>query len=1425
MTARWVECGEFVTESERKAFQRIKNALASLPPRERPIGVRGAAMDSGRLPLPVSGGGEDWLILSNLNHVHDRNRRPDEIDLVVIGPPGVFVIEVKPWERTFLNGNTDLVDDTAIKTNDKAKRIRGTLARVGVNAFAAPRILLTADNPGLQPGGRTYCGVRTGGLADWKSLLDIDGASVLGPDDLDLAEQALHPAAYRRRTAGFDKIGEIDFDTDATQRVIDDSEAPFHRVWRGSHRRRQEKLVVHLYDLTARQGSHDAAVHEARRDFEAMQRVQHLDFVPRIYDSYTDHPDYPGEVAYFTLIDTLAQPVLARQDEPSWTLPKRLDFAVAALSAVDSLHRPSRHGVEPIIHRSINPETVRVMSTNSPMLIGFGFARILGAQTVVGSAPSPTWGPNKPFVAPEVQRHGLSEASAASDTYSICTTLLPVFERSVLQEAFGELSDDDDFLAGAAREALQAGTSHDKDSRASLSSLVEQLRSLVVRLESLSLPAPIPVEPPLAPEHWDEAHVVTLGDSRYRVIERLGEGGIGMTFKVVEVDPVRGDDLGIYVAKTIKKQDVAKDVARAYRLAKQHTAASQHIATIHEVAGAWSESSVMSLIEWVDGRSLNNFVGVMEIELEDRAAELGDQTVATLVLDWMGQVCEGLSALHRVNLVHGDVSPQNILARGDGLFEVLLTDFDTVIESGSSPRFWNPAYACPEVVAEAPIERGDDIFALAASMYAVVTDRTPFEHDGLIDRSQGLGWRDEDPWSTMRGFAQLRRFLDHATQPVRSHRFASAVDARTAIDGLLEELTYGGVAFANDGRATSNERSLVTEVFDAEGSRDTPTGDHREGDPIKRGEVALTRQVNPRLPRLLATYPGSRHGNDEARGLDSPLARETYVKSALDTHILDLVNTNEVSLVLLFGNAGDGKTALLQHLAHELGAAEPPSAASRVWRGETAMGIPVTMNFDGSASWGDRSADDLLDDMFNPFHDEHHKRDRVHLVAVNSGKLLEWVERVEDSERGETWLTRQLRQAMGSWANEDTPVEPDSRIRLIDLNARSLVGTLDPITGNESRKFLDSLVDRFLGSDDPAAWSVCESCSAQDRCPAFTTARAFRSAELGERIRERLGIALETCHQRGAIHITSRELRGALSYILFGLTTCDEIHDGVTSELDTFWNRAFDASSERRQGALLGELGVIDPANECDPQTDRHLIERELSGDGHARDLLPEALRDARRRAWFMDANADGSPTVTLVGGRHHRRFRRAALLDAGEKAELIADLCGGIARMDDLPARAFRYANQRGEVPIRISARTPTETILWTATRLDRFSLEPTTVTRSTDGLVDQLHTSLTLNYRSPTGAPIASLVINLELFDRLLQSHRGTQLTSALQAGTYAHLEAFAERLAREGSREVLGWHPSQPEEVYRVHVEMREGHQTIVRTPVTEALVHAK
>ena len=166
----------------------------------------------------------------------------------------------------------------------------------------------------------------------------------------------------------------------------------------------------------------------------------------------------------------------------------------------------------------------------------------------------------------------------------------------------------------------------------------------------------------------------------------------------------------------------------------------------------------------------------------------------------------------------------------------------------------------------------------------------------------------------------------------------------------------------------------------------------------------------------------------------------------------------------------------------------------------------------------------------------------------------------------------------------------------------------------------------------------------------------------------------------------------------------------------------------------------------------------------------------------------------------------------------MVADLCGGLARLEDLPVRAFAFAERRGEVPFRISPRTPTETILWTATPLNRFRLSSNQGWPN-DRPFDQLHTSVTLAYCSPAGDPLATLMIDLKLFDLLLKARVGMQMTSSLQAGIFANLEAFAKRLAREGSRRLSGWHPSKPNEIFSVRIEDRNQRHVIVRRTIAE------
>jgi hypothetical protein len=154
MKVRHVKCGEFANESERQAFEAVKQKLIAQP------------------------GNEEWIILSNVSHSFSSQRPSDEIDLLVIGPLGLFVIEVKHWDRTWIKKNQVQVDSEAEKLSNKVRRV-ATNAR---HRFAAlPRvpglILLTAEPRALGSANRlSHRGIEFFSLKEIKELLDVDHA-------------------------------------------------------------------------------------------------------------------------------------------------------------------------------------------------------------------------------------------------------------------------------------------------------------------------------------------------------------------------------------------------------------------------------------------------------------------------------------------------------------------------------------------------------------------------------------------------------------------------------------------------------------------------------------------------------------------------------------------------------------------------------------------------------------------------------------------------------------------------------------------------------------------------------------------------------------------------------------------------------------------------------------------------------------------------------------------------------------------------------------------------------------------------------------------------------------------------------------------------------------------------------------------------
>ena len=1376
-------CGPFANQSERTAFEHLKSRIEST----------------------LGDSDDQWILLTNLTWSVTHQFQADEIDMVAIGPPGVRIIEVKHWSRRWVDEHPDLVKQEADRVTNKARKI-GTASRKSVPDLGRVDgvFLLTRESSDVRElAGRVVRGVRFHTLRDWREAIDFDSETGLRPQQVARLGRFLEPKTAialdgsLRRFAGYVNLERR---TPPTER--------FHRVYEGVHATRHDKVILHLYDLSASDAAH--AETRAKREFETLHRLQLFPWAPRVLDSWQPAPGYAGEMHFFTVTDPLAPSIDKRASDRSWDTSARLDFARAAVRAVGELHDDTADDA-PILHRNLTPGTILVRHDNTPIFTGFELSRIPLERSVASvGPPSGAWPPS---TAPEVRARGLHAADAGSDRYALCASLRVLFE------------DRDDETSRKALDLLASGMMDNPAERSESFALRERLSALLGE-------SPPPPPPPPA-RFWTEEQIVPFGGSPYRVVERLGSGGVGTTFKVVQLDGKTKEELGTYVAKVCHDEEAGRRAVSAYRLARSHLQ-HQAVSGIFEVASAWRENEFTALMTWVEGSPLRDFLGVLPLLVDD----LNESSAEALTLSWLRAMCEALDVLHRNGLIHGDVNPGNLIVSGRDL---VLTDYDFVsriddpIAASGTVLYCSPSHQAGRAAAPS-----DDLYALAATFFHVMFEHEPFGYAGVQAKDRGLNWEAVDA-DQRAEYSTVVHFLDQATHPDADRRFQSAAEAL---------------------------KVLASEPHVSPSPSSQPT----TGQPAVRREERVEW-----LKGLLQSYPGSRRGNQETRGLDSTFAEQTYVETPLETALYEDLRARRVRLVILCGNAGDGKTALLQHLAGRFGL-ERRTSSERVLKGETDDGLRVQMNLDGSASWQGRSADDLLDDFLAPFREGPPPVDIAHLLAINDGRLLEWIERVERRE-GETALTRALYEALqrvqqagcpdtraAAWEEDDdsydedsgqldddaahdvedayqvaedtaTRVASDAHIRFVNLNQRSLVGSVTADGTGIETGFLERLVDRLYGGSKAAKiWAPCATCSAQDRCAVFQANRLFGPAGLPEsaaaetrtRARGRLFEALQAVHLRGETQVTVRELRATLVYILFGVQFCDDYHEGAiaSSRADPaywdpafgpfpppdlvsetapaplpYWDRAFDPESLGRQGAVLGDLTRFDPALDAHPRIDRHLMRPTQAGTRRGVAGYPElSLASARRRAYFewreqdIESLTDDPHALELAHGRHLRQFRRLPF-DDGERAAACRALCAGIARLTTLPPQAY---SRPGVVPLRITPRTPTETAFWIEKPADRFHLEAD-LPPAQVGL-DRLHRQATLVYRYGDGRE-ERLRLGAELFHLLLELSEGYQLGDASTDDTFAHLSIFVQRLEREDDRRLLAWNPMREDAIQEI------------------------
>lgn len=696
---KWIPCGLFVNDSEEKATIAIRNTLN--------------AVDRGQ-----------WIILSNLMVSYQPEETPDEIDIVAIGSTAVIAIEIKHWDNSYVTRNPNVVASEAHKLENKVRRLKRRLSKHFGNMWVKGVFLFTK---GQQFSDSTVQGIPIFSLQNLPDLFAISTHVTLNEKQREKCLRLLQPlseAVISGRLKNFRDIENLKLLTSTNER--------FHREYSGVKVKSRERVILHWYDLTA--STHKKPEELAEREYLSYKILQKEPFIPKIVDSFQSAAEYPGEVYFYSIQDSMAPTLHDRRNDDSWTVKQRLAFAVECFKALRHMH--TRESPEqPIFHRGLNPFSVLVGSDNKPLFTGFRWARIVEAVTI-SPAQLPLEGE---CVAPEVLQGGLASADGRSDVFSLCATL-----KSALSDSPEALS------------LLNTGMSEKPGDRASLDTLIEGLESLYGPQTQVVGASEV------EPKYWAYGTRVALhgdlGNTVYQVIEFLGAGGVGRTFKVVQLDVKTGQQLGLYVAKTIDTAENAEYVLKAYRLARgAHPKESS--ASIYEIADIWDPCKPMALLEWIEGTPLSSYSAILPLYAEELNVRL-----EKLILGWVASISRVLAHFHRKGLVHGDVSPGNIIVNG---LQVTLTDYDGVTNVGEIARHFNSVYGAPEVISRHPVSASDDIYALAATIYWVITEKTPFLRGSSITREQGLDL-DGEVFAEM---PDLTKFLERATLPNREHRF------------------------------------------------------------------------------------------------------------------------------------------------------------------------------------------------------------------------------------------------------------------------------------------------------------------------------------------------------------------------------------------------------------------------------------------------------------------------------------------------------------------------------------------------------------------------------------------------------------------------------------------------------------------------------
>ena len=473
-----------------------------------------------------------------------------------------------------------------------------------------------------------------------------------------------------------------------------------------------------------------------------------------------------------------------------------------------------------------------------------------------------------------------------------------------------------------------------------------------------------------------------------------------------------------------------------------------------------------TLMEYINGKDIREYCG-------------GDKYFPLpYIYKFIHEMTSALVYLHDRGLRHRDIKPENIVYDKSGKF--VLIDFNIATDKLDDK---DPAGTWPYLAPDLRVgsvmhwEDSADTFALGVTIYELLAHVHPWpgKHIPILDKKPN----DVSSINTLIS-PEFAAFVMKSIETRHENRFKTAKEMLDALEAI--------------GETGLGKKKVAVEV------------------PID-SDINIVDYIN-------SLYSQSENGNAGTRAGwkgNNKLDKETYTKTRLDIKLLSAIKEGKYRLVIITGNAGDGKTAFIRQVeqsSDQIEYLDDTHNGAKI----VINGITYQTNYDGSQDEANLKNSEVLKKFFQPFEGlkNYHEAKEGRIIAINEGRLMDFLENNDDH--------KDLYNAIDEYFYKDGSSQLPEGVMVINLNLRS-VTALDENGESLLRKQIKSLTA-------PRLWAKCESCPMANKCFINFNVKSLNDSAVGNEIIKRLEWIVRTIVYKREVHITMRDLRSMISWMI-----------------------------------------------------------------------------------------------------------------------------------------------------------------------------------------------------------------------------------------------------------------------------------------------------